>query len=155
MLDIILLTVGKTKNADYGALAGEYQKRLRPYAKLRVVELAPTSFSATNQEKAKAEEGKRIEYFLTAQAAQAERKIYLLAERGKTFTSPELALWLEKNSSLVLVIAGALGFSPELYQKYPQISLSPLTFPHELARVILLEQIYRAATILQGKDYHY
>jgi len=152
MLDIILVTVGKIKEADYADLASQYLKRLRPYVRLRLVELPATPFSSSSQEKAKVAEGKRITDFL---AGQAGRKVYLLAERGRHFSSPELAVWLETNSPLTLVIGGALGFSPELYEKYPQLSLSPLTFPHEMARVILLEQIYRAATILKGKGYHY
>jgi hypothetical protein len=56
---------------------------------------------------------------------------------------------------LILVLGGSLGFSDGLYNNYPSLSLSPLTFPHELARVVIMEQLYRAATILQKKNYHY
>jgi len=151
MLDINLVAIGPVKNASYQALIAEYLKRLRPYARVKVNELTATPFSVNTHNQAKASEGQRIEDFLK----KARGPVYLLAERGRTFDSPEFAVFLEKNQPLTLVIAGALGFSPELYKNYPQLSLSPLTFPHELARVVLLEQIYRAATILNKKDYHY
>jgi 23S rRNA (pseudouridine1915-N3)-methyltransferase len=151
MLDITLVAVGKIKDKNYRAAAEEYIKRLRPYAKLKVIELAPAPFSLHNQERAKEIEGKRIKEFLASRTGP----VWLLAERGKVFTSPDFAAFMEKKQPLILIMGGALGFSADLYQKYPPLSLSPLTFPHELARVVLLEQLYRAATILNKKDYHY
>lgn len=152
MLDIILITVGKIKEPGLLDLADQYLNRLKPYAKLKLVELPASSFSPVNQEKAKAAESARITEALSKQSG---RQIYLLAERGKEFSSPALATFLAESGPLTLVIGGALGFSAQLYAKYPQLSLSPLTFPHELARVILLEQLYRATTILSDKKYHY
>jgi len=152
MLDITLVAVGKIKEKSLAELADVYLKRLQPYAKLRLIELPAVPFSGANQTAAKEKEGAKIQECLNRQNGQ---NIYLLAERGKTFSSPELAQWLEKQAPLILVVGGALGFSEELYQKYPQISLSELTFPHEMARLILLEQVYRATTILNKKAYHY
>ncbi len=152
MLDITLLTIGKIKEKAYSSIIAEYEKRLKPYARLKIIELEAASFSENTKERAKEFEGEKIENFLNK---RDEAAVYLMAERGKTFDSPELAAFLEKKSPLILVIAGALGFSDFLYEKYPAISLSPLTFPHELARVVLIEQIYRATTILQKKNYHY
>ena len=152
MLDITLLAVGKIKDKNLSALAQEYLKRLRPFARLKVVELPAVAFSSALQTKAKELEGEKIENFLEK---NPDALCYLLSERGEMFDSLTFATWLEKKSPLILVIAGSLGFSPFLVKKYPKLSLSALTFPHELARVILLEQIYRAATILQHKNYHY
>jgi len=152
MLDITLVTIGKIKDKSCSALALEYLKRIKPYARLKIVELEAVSFSEKLQDKAKDYEGEKIITFLNK---NKEAVVYLLAERGESFDSFKLANWLEKKSPLVLVLGGALGFSDTLYEKYPALSLSPLTFPHELARVVLLEQIYRAATILQHKSYHY
>ncbi len=152
MLDITLLTIGKIKDKSYSTLSAEYLKRLKPYARVKIIELESVSFSEKMRIKAKDFEGEKIENFLSK---QKEAIVYLLAERGDVFDSMEFAHWLEKKSPLILVIGGALGFSDFLYQKYPSLSLSLLTFPHELARVIILEQIYRATTILQQKNYHY
>lgn len=156
MLDITLIAIGKLKEPYFQAAFLEYAKRLRPYARLKIVELSAAPFSKNNQEKAKEIEGKRISDYLEKNSKNGQPKnVYLLAERGQSFTSPSLAAWLNKNSALTLIMAGALGFSSELYKRYPQISLSPLTFPHELARVVLIEQLYRAATLMNHKDYHY
>lgn len=151
MLNITLLTIGKIREAYLNEAAFEYIKRIKPYGRLTLEELKPESFSITTKDKAKKIEGERIQAFL-------ERKngaeVYLLAEHGTLFNSLDFATKI-KDKELVLVIAGSLGFDKELENKYPKISLSPLTFPHELARVILLEQIYRAATIINNKEYHY
>jgi len=153
MLDIILIAIGKIKDRRLADLASDYVKRLKPYVRLKVIELEAVSFSDKNQEAAKKFEGEKIENFLSKQTDNC--LVYLLAERGEQFDSPNLALWLNNKKPLILVLGGSLGFSDELYEKYPSLSLSALTFPHEIARVILLEQIYRATTILKNKNYHY
>lgn len=156
MFDITIVAMGKIKTHHWLAAQEEYRQRLRPYAKLNLVELASESFSVGGEKRAKEIEARRLQDFLEKNSKKNNQPaVYLLAERGRNFTSLELATWLDKNSSLILVIGGALGFSPELYKSYPQISLSALTFPHELARVILLEQLYRATTISRHKTYHY
>ena len=155
MLDISLLVIGTVKDKAYQSLAAEYDKRLQPYARLKIVELAAASFSSKTQAAAREQESRRLQDFLSRKTKDRRTEVFLLAERGQTFSSPDFALWLDSHQPLILVIGGALGFSPELYARYPQISLSPLTFPHELARVITLEQIYRAAAILHKKSYHY
>ncbi len=156
MLSITLITIGKIKEPFFQDAFQEYEKRLKPYVRLKVVELTLAPFSKDTKEKAKAIEGKRIKDFLEKHDQESgAAAVYLLAERGRTYDSPAMAAWLEKSSPLILVIGGALGFSRELYERYPQLSLSSLTFPHEMARVILMEQLYRAASILNGKEYHY
>lgn len=152
MLDINIIAIGKVKDKSWQAAVQEYGKRLAPYCRLKLVELPAVPFSRRNQMIAKEQEADRIEAALDKQSG---RSVYLLAERGQEFSSPAFAAFLEKSQPLTFVIGGALGFSEELYRRYPQVSLGRLTFPHELARVVLYEQLYRAATIIKKKDYHY
>ncbi len=153
MLDITLVTIGKAKDKSYLSLISDYQKRSKPYLKLKIVELESLSFSEKTKDKAKEFEAERILNYLDKQKDNAA--VYLLAERGEIYDSINFANWLNKKSPLILVLGGSLGFSDTLYNIYPSLSLSPLTFPHELARVVVMEQLYRAATILQKKNYHY
>ncbi|MFA5886542.1 MAG: 23S rRNA (pseudouridine(1915)-N(3))-methyltransferase RlmH [Patescibacteria group bacterium] len=156
MLDITIVAIGQLKEKYFQAAFLEYEKRLRPYVRLKVIELSAQPFFKNEQAKAKEIEGAKILNFLEKRVkGDKPAKIYLLAERGQDFSSSQLAAWFQKNDPLILIIGGALGFSETLYKRYPQISLSPLTFPHELSRVILIEQIYRATTILSNKAYHY
>ncbi len=151
MLNITLITIGKIKDQALNKIAGEYLKRISPYARLNITELKAESFASTNKEKAKTLEAERIETVLTKKTGA---KVCLLSEDGELFTSHDFARKLNQGE-IILVIAGSLGFAKNLLNKYPKISLSPLTFTHEMARVILLEQIYRATTILNNKEYHY
>ncbi len=158
MLDIKILVVSKMKNRQLNNLAEEYLKRLKPFARVKVIELPSFSFSDKNKEIAKNFESEKIQEYLDKEEKKANNNydVYLLAERGVSFSdSIEFANWLNKKNPLLLVIGGSLGFSDSMYEKYPQISLSGLTYPHELARVILLEQLYRATTIINKKEYHY
>lgn len=151
MLNITLITIGKIKEAYLNEAALEYLKRIKPYGRLTMQELKAEPFSISTKLKAKQIEAERI---MAVLEKKASAEIYLLAEHGTLFNSLEFAQKI-KDRELVLVIAGSLGFAKELENKYLKISLSPLTFPHELARVVLLEQIYRAATIINSKEYHY
>jgi 23S rRNA (pseudouridine1915-N3)-methyltransferase len=153
MLEIIIITIGKIKNEFFAGAISEYLTRLKPYASLKILELSPEPFNESNRDKAKKTEGERI---LSAVEKYAGAEIFLLHERGEEIDSVKLARRLElSGGKTVFVIAGALGFSEEVLQKYCQLSLSKMTFPHEMARLILLEQIYRATTIIKGKTYHY
>jgi 23S rRNA (pseudouridine1915-N3)-methyltransferase len=151
MMEIIIIAIGKIKNEFFAGAIAEYLLRLKPYASVKILELTPESFSESNHAAAKKAEGERI---LKNLEKYAGAEILLLHERGREIGSIKFS---EKvaNGKIVFVIAGALGFSEEVLQKYQQVSLSQMTFPHELARLILLEQIYRAATIIKGKTYHY
>ena len=151
MLNLTLIVVGKIKEAYLNEAALSYIKRIKPYGRLKIEEVKAEAFSETTKLKAKKIEAERIQNILDK---KTESKIYLMAEHGSLFNSLNFATQLN-NKEIVLVIAGSLGFDRDLENKYPKISLSPLTFPHELARVILLEQIYRAATIINNKEYHY
>lgn len=157
MLDITLVVVGKVKDKNINTLIKDYTKRLRVFVKLKIIEVEAVSFSDNNQEAAKSLEAERLVKVIEKEEANARGAVcYLLAERGKIFkSSPEIASWFNTNSPLILVIGGSLGFSDKLYKSYRQISLSPLTFTHEMARLIFLEQLYRSALISSGKKYHY
>ena len=152
MLNITIITIGKVREDYLNQAASEYIKRIKPYGRLTLQELKAESFSDTTKDKAKKLEAERIEAVLKR---KDEADIYLLSEHGTLFDSLKFAAKINTHKELVLVIAGSLGFAKDLEAKYPKISLSPLTFPHELARVVLLEQIYRAATIINKKEYHY
>lgn len=153
MLDILIITIGKLKTSYWREAEFEYLKRLKPYINLEIKELAFSSFAKHNKEKAKTEEAEKIEKAINL----VEGQVFLLSEEGKLFDSVSFSqkIYQLSHQKIVFVIAGSLGFSLELKKKYFQISLSPLTFTHEMARVILLEQIYRAASIEKGKEYHY
>lgn len=153
MLDLTLITVGKVKDSNLAKISADYLKRIKPFMRLEVIEVKAEAFSAGSKEKAKREEGKRIEEVLSKITGA---NIFLLAEDGVELNSVNLARRLEKiNAPITLVLAGALGWEENLRKKYQQISLSKLTMPHELARVVLLEQLYRSALILNNKEYHY
>lgn len=152
MINITLVAVGKIKEAFLNKAAVSYSQRIKPYGRLKIEEIKAESFLATTKAKAKKIEGERLQTILNRKNAA---DIYLLSERGERFDSQKFAAKIDTKRELVLVIAGSLGFTEDLENKYSKISLSPLTFPHELARVILLEQIYRATTILNNKEYHY
>ncbi|MFZ4648648.1 MAG: 23S rRNA (pseudouridine(1915)-N(3))-methyltransferase RlmH [Patescibacteria group bacterium] len=153
MLDITLITVGKIKDENHKKIAENYLKRLKPFARLETIEIKASSFSASTKDKAKKEEADRLQEVITKRSSSA---VFLLAEEGVEYDSISFAKSFEKiDGPITLVVAGALGWGKELRQKYPKISLSKLTMPHELARVVLLEQIYRAALILANKEYHY
>ncbi|MBN2854123.1 23S rRNA (pseudouridine(1915)-N(3))-methyltransferase RlmH, partial [Patescibacteria group bacterium] len=151
------IAVGKLKDKNLSSLAQDYIKRLKPFAKLKIIEVEASPINPKNKRATKFLEGERLLKAIKSEEEKARGGVvYLLAERGLIFnSSPDFATWLNKNNPLILVLGGALGFSEELYKSYRQVSLSPLTFPHELARVIFLEQFYRASLINMKKDYHY
>ncbi len=155
MFNVVILAVGKIKEKHWRAAALEYLARLKPYAKVVVEEVIAEPFRReSDKEKAKQKEGERL---LAALAKYSDSEIIILDERGKEFTSVEFADFFSREARrVVFVIGGALGFDENFAKRsFTKISFSKMTLPHELARVVLLEQIYRAAAIAQGKSYHY
>lgn len=155
MLDIKIIAVGKIKFKPWHDAAAEYILRLKPYTRVTVCELVGESFSEKdNKTKVKKAEGEKI---IKELAKTPEADVYLLTENGSTISSVDLATKLGKlPSKIIFVVGGTLGLSDDLLKgRYKKMSLSPLTFTHELARVILLEQLYRATTIINQKSYHY
>ena len=154
MINITLIAVGALKNKALQSLAADYQKRIKPYARLQILEVGAASFAKGDKNQAKKREKEALEKVLHRYPKES---IFLLAEKGKLFDSLAFSDWINEydGRDLVFLIGGALGWEEEFLQLYPSISLSALTFPHELARVILLEQLYRGLLIKSGKEYHY
>lgn len=156
MWNIKIIALGKLKESYWKEAEIEYRKRLKPYAKIEILELPEEPFrEGDNREKIKQKEAEKIQKILPA-----EGLLLALHEGGKEFASPGFAEFLEKNSTrgetITFIIGGPLGIHESLLESVSaQISLSQLTFPHQMVRTILLEQIYRAVTIQKGKQYHY
>lgn len=155
MFNVVILAVGKTKEKYWRTAAEEYLARLKPYARIVVEEVAAEPFRReSDKEKAKQKEGERL---LAALSKYSDSEIIILDERGREFTSSEFSDFFSREARRVIfIIGGPLGFHENLSKRtFTKISLSKMTLPHELARVVLLEQIYRATTIASGKSYHY
>jgi 23S rRNA (pseudouridine1915-N3)-methyltransferase len=151
---ITILTVGQIKEKHFQAAIAEYEKRLQPFVKLETVELKKESFSEHNKKNAQEKEGARILEYLNK---QKDAYIVVCDETGKQFSSIELSKRLSAVSQkIIFVIGGSLGLSDEVRKKADLLlSFSDLTFPHEMFRMILLEQIYRTVTIAKKINYHY
>jgi len=152
MLSIEIISIGKIKKEYFNDAIREYLKRLKPYARIEFTDLKAESFNESNKGVIREIESKKI---IKSLEKYNKDEIFLLHERGRVFDSLEFASFIDRNQKVVFVIGGSLGFSDELLGKYQQVSLSNLTFLHEMVRVILLEQIYRAITILKAKNYHH
>ena len=151
-----LILVGKTTNKHFVACINDYVERIghyMPFSITTIPELKNAKSLSEDQQKER--EGELI-----MKQLQASDTVVLLDEHGTQMRIIEFASWLQKmqNSArrLVFVIGGPYGFSPALYQRANQkISLSPMTFSHQMVRLVFTEQIYRACTILKGEPYHH
>jgi 23S rRNA (pseudouridine1915-N3)-methyltransferase len=155
MLKIKIICLGKFKEKAYLELEKEYLKRLRPFAKVNLIELPEVAYKSKDQiDKAKEKEAEAI-----VKQLPDDGIIILLEEKGNQNNSPDFAKFLERigglGQKIVFVLGSGVGLDQSLknYSNYT-ISLSPMTFPHNLARIVLEEQIYRACTIIAGKEYH-
>lgn len=155
-MKIKVLTIGKTKASYLQEGEEEYKKRLSFYTTLEWIILPDVSSKGMSHELIKEKEAP-----LFLKQIKVEDKVWLLDERGKTFTSMEFSQQIQKNmnagtKTLILIIGGAFGFHSSLYDRADaKVSLSALTFSHEMVRLFLLEQLYRAHTILKGESYHH
>lgn len=159
MMKTTIISVGKIKEAFYREAIAEYCKRLSAYCKLEIREVAdektPDHAAAELETQIKDKEGERILKLL-------DEKTYVcaLAIDGKKYDSPSLAGHLEKLmvsgvSNITFVIGGSLGLSEQVLKRADEkLSFSDMTFPHQLMRVILLEQIYRCFKIQHHEPYH-
>jgi len=148
-----LLSVGKDRSGLYAPAVEEYAKRISRYAKFSVEEV-PEARRAAGTPRARDEEAKS----LLDRIAAGER-VVLLDERGKEATSLEFArrvgAWIEGAKDVTLVIGGSDGHGEAIRTRSAEsLCLSRLTLAHRLARLVLLEQLYRAFTILRGEPYH-
>ncbi|MCM4165687.1 MULTISPECIES: 23S rRNA (pseudouridine(1915)-N(3))-methyltransferase RlmH [unclassified Arenibacter] len=156
-MTIKLLVLGKTDSSHLSRLIEEYQNRLKHYIKFEleiIPDLKNTKNLSENLQKEK--EGVAILNKLNATDV-----LVLLDENGKQKTSVEFSEYLQKNMNsglkqLVFVIGGPYGFSDAVYQKSQgKISLSKMTFSHQMVRLFMVEQLYRAFTILRNEPYHH
>ncbi len=152
----VLILVGKTTGKLYAAGIDDYVGRIGHYMPMSVVTI-PELKSTKNlsQEQQKEMEGKLI-----MDQLQPSDTVVLLDEHGKEPRSVELAKWLEHKRQtsrrLVFVIGGPYGFSLQVYSRAnEQLSLSRMTFSHQMVRLLFVEQLYRACTIIQGEPYHH
>lgn len=156
---VTVICVGKLKERYWREAIAEYAKRLGRYLKLEIIELAdekaPETMSQAQEEDVKRREGERI-----LKALKEDVFAIALAVEGEMLSSEALAGFLEKKatggtSHIAFLIGGSLGLSPEVMQRADfSLSFSRMTFPHQMMRVILLEQIYRAERIRRNEPYH-
>jgi len=157
MLGLKIIAVGKLKDKYLHAAEDEYRKRLTRFCAPEIVELKdePTPDNPTPRERdaVLAKEAERIEGALPQRAS-----IYTLCVEGKEYSSEDFAELLEQDvnagRSICFVIGGSLGMAESIKKQSRRISLSRMTFPHRLARIILLEQVFRAFKIMNNETYH-
>ncbi|MEM2131348.1 MAG: 23S rRNA (pseudouridine(1915)-N(3))-methyltransferase RlmH [Candidatus Woesearchaeota archaeon] len=142
---IFVLSIGKIKNNNIHDLILEYKKRIS-FLKIDLIEIKESNYE---------KEKKEILEFLEK---INRKKVFLLSEEGKNFDSTEFSILvnnsLNNNENLIFIIGNYYGFDSDFKKKFSLLSLSKMTFPHELAKLLLIEQIYRAETIIKNKNYH-
>ena len=156
-MKIILLVIGRTDAGYWKEALDDYSERLQHYVSFDIEVIKGVKSVADRPEaKLKEQEGRLI-----IKSLQAGDEYILLDERGKDYTSMQFASYLDKkilstSKRLVFVVGGAYGFSDEVYERFPErISLSRMTFSHQMIRPVFVEQLYRAMTILRGEGYHH
>ena len=156
-MKINLILVGKTTSKEFQSIVDDYSERVTHYTPFEVTvipELKNTK--ALSQEQQKTLEGDAI-----LRQLQDSDYVVLLDEHGKELRSVEFATWMGKKQQtvsrrLVFIIGGPYGFSPTVYERANEkLSLSRMTFSHQMVRMIFIEQLYRAFTILKGEHYHH
>lgn len=156
---VTILCVGKIKESFYRQAIDEYAKRLSKYCKFEVIEVAdektPDKASEALENQIREKEADRL-----LEKIKEDAYVFTLEIKGKRFTSEGFAECIQKaavsgKSHLVFIIGGSLGLHDKVLKRSNRsISFSDMTFPHQLMRVILLEQIYRAYRIINGEPYH-
>jgi len=151
---ITIIAVGKLRQPYWQAAQEEYQERLQHYTKLQLIEVKDIVGQGLPPKVAVQRESQQL-----LQAAESTTRKFAMTPIGIQMSSPQMATFLQRQvqlyGDLAFLVGGPLGFSDDvLAECHEQLSLSTLTFPHELARIMLLEQLYRAATIINGEKYH-
>ena len=156
-MKIALLQTGKTSDKHISAVADLYVNRINKYSGFEVItlpDLKNTKNMSLQEQKLK--EGKKV-----IQSTGIDDFVILLDENGKEIRTVEFSVWMEKifmlpKKRIVFVIGGPWGFSDEVYRRADfRMSLSKMTFPHQLVRLLFLEQLYRVFTIIKGEPYHH
>ncbi len=158
-MKITILAVGKIKEKYFADAVAEYKKRLSRYCKLEIIEVAdektPDHASTQEEELIRRKEGERLKKYIKDGAY-----VISLAIQGKQFSSEEFskkihALGLHRESHIIFIIGGSIGLASDILKESKElISFSKMTFPHQLMRIVLLEQIYRGYRIMNGEPYH-
>ena len=158
-MKITILTVGKIKEKYFTAAIAEYAKRLNRYCKLEIIEIqdekTPDNASDHEMDLIRQKEGERLKKYIRDGAY-----VIALAIEGRQYSSEKFAahinnLGIQGTSHIIFVIGGSIGIDSEILQSADElISFSEMTFPHQLMRVVLLEQVYRAYRIIKGEPYH-
>ena len=156
-MKIVIIAVGKTSTGYVACGVEEFLKRANRYVPTELIVIPDVKSSkALSEDAQKQQEGRSI-----IAALQPGDIVTLLNERGKELTSREFSLMIERRmvqgiKRLVFVIGGPYGFSNEVYERADsKLSLSRMTFTHEMVRLFFMEQIYRAMTIMRGEPYHH
>ena len=152
----ILILVGKTVNKHFVAGINDYAGRISHYLPFEIVTIP----ELRNTKNLSEEQQKSAEGELILKQLQPSDTVVLLDEHGKEYRSVDYARWLQQKQQtarrLVFVIGGPYGFSQDVYARAnEQISLSKMTFSHQMVRLIFTEQFYRACTIIKGEPYHH
>ena len=156
-MNIKLIAVGKTDQAALNELIGEYEKRLSRYVKFEL-EIIPDPKNAARRSEG---EQMKLEAELIRKKLKPGDQVVLFDERGRQQGSVAFANYLQQRMNsgikrLVFIIGGPYGFDPELKSEYnAKISLSEMTFSHQMVRLFVVEQLYRAFTILKNEPYHH
>ena len=156
-MKISLILVGKTVNKDFVKLIDEYAGRVKHYIGFEIVTIPELK----NTKSLSAEQQKQAEGELILKQLQGGDHVVLLDEHGKEFRSIEFADWMTRKMNtvskrLVFIVGGPYGFSSSVYDAANEkISLSKMTFSHQMIRLIFVEQVYRAMTIIKGEPYHH
>ncbi len=152
----LIILVGRTTNPHFAASISDYAARITHYMPFEMLVLPETKNTRSlSEEQQKHAEGDQI-----LKQLQPSDTVVLLDEHGRELRSIELASWLEHRRQsakrLVFIIGGPYGFSPEVYARANEkLSLSRLTFSHQMVRLVFTEQLYRACTIIKGEPYHH
>lgn len=156
-MNIKLITIGKTDNSNLQQLISDYEKRLLHYINFELVTIPDLKNSKSlSEEQQKTKEGELI-----LKQIELSHELILLDERGKEYTSVGFSEYIQKKlntgiKQLTFVIGGPYGFSQEVYARAKgMLSLSKLTFSHQMIRLFFVEQVYRAFTILKNEPYHH
>ena len=155
-MKITLLVVGKTTDQRLQTLIEDYQQRLKHYIPFEMVVIPDLrNAKALTQTQIKEQEGIEILRRITP-----SMDVILLDEHGREYRSIEYAQWIQKKMAagrdVIFIVGGPYGFSPAVYERANgKISLSKMTFSHQMIRLFFTEQIYRAMTILRGEPYHH
>ena len=156
-MKISLILIGKTTDKHIAALMDDYEARVKHYVGFDIIVIPDLKNTKALTE----EQQRQAEGALILKQLQPGDTVVLLDERGKEFRSIEFAEWMERKQHtvgkrLVFVVGGPYGFSPEVYARAnEQLSLSRMTFSHQMVRLFFVEQIYRAQTIIRGEPYHH